>query len=90
MLLCPVCKIVLKNTLRSGVSIDFCPQCRGIWLDRNELDKIIERTAKRSGNAEEAPWRIRPPKPKTVQVYPPPPDEASQLYLEELFDDEDD
>ncbi len=32
-------------TDRQGVEIDFCPQCRGVWLDRGELDKIIERTA---------------------------------------------
>jgi Zn-finger nucleic acid-binding protein len=30
---------------RNGVEIDFCPQCRGVWLDRGELDKIIERAA---------------------------------------------
>jgi Zn-finger nucleic acid-binding protein len=30
---------------RSGVEIDYCPVCRGVWLDRGELDKIIERTA---------------------------------------------
>jgi uncharacterized protein len=90
MLLCPVCKIVLKNTLRSDVSIDFCPQCRGIWLDRNELDKIIERSAKRNSAAEGVSWRVRPQQSKTAtRVYPLPPDESSQLYLEELFDDDD-
>jgi Zn-finger nucleic acid-binding protein len=32
-------------TERNGIEIDYCPQCRGVWLDRGELDKIIERTA---------------------------------------------
>ena len=32
-------------TDRSGVEIDYCPQCRGVWLDRGELDKIIERSS---------------------------------------------
>ncbi|MBI4791640.1 MAG: zf-TFIIB domain-containing protein [Deltaproteobacteria bacterium] len=43
---CPVCTSVnLVMTDRQGVEIDYCPQCRGVWLDRGELDKIIERTA---------------------------------------------
>ena len=46
MMLCPVCKTVdLLMTERQGVEIDYCPQCRGVWLDRGELDKIIERSA---------------------------------------------
>ena len=45
-MLCPACKDVsLSMTDRQGIEIDFCPQCRGIWLDRGELDKIIERSA---------------------------------------------
>ncbi|AOS96963.1 hypothetical protein AUP74_01527 [Microbulbifer aggregans] len=43
---CPVCKDVsLVNAEREGIEIDYCPNCRGIWLDRGELDKIIERSA---------------------------------------------
>ncbi len=42
---CPVCNIDLKMADRQGVEIDYCPQCRGVWLDRGELDKIIERSA---------------------------------------------
>jgi Zn-finger nucleic acid-binding protein len=40
---CPVCDVTLSISSREGVEIDFCPQCRGVWLDRGELDKIIER-----------------------------------------------
>ncbi|MFN8379612.1 MAG: zf-TFIIB domain-containing protein [Anaerolineae bacterium] len=40
---CPVDGIELMMTSRSGVEIDYCPQCRGVWLDRGELDKLIER-----------------------------------------------
>lgn len=40
---CPVDGETLKITERSGVEIDYCPVCRGVWLDRGELDKIIER-----------------------------------------------
>ena len=42
---CPSCNVSLVMTERQGVEIDYCPQCRGIWLDRGELDKIIERSA---------------------------------------------
>ncbi len=41
---CPVCKdATLLMSEKNGVEIDYCPECRGIWLDRGELDKIIDR-----------------------------------------------
>lgn len=40
---CPIDGTELKIAERQGVEIDYCPQCRGVWLDRGELDKIIER-----------------------------------------------
>lgn len=42
---CPIDGTRLVMSDRSGVEIDYCPQCRGVWLDRGELDKIIERSA---------------------------------------------
>lgn len=43
-MMCPVgCASNLVMTERQGVEIDYCPTCRGVWLDRGELDKIIER-----------------------------------------------
>jgi uncharacterized protein len=42
---CPVCEVPLSISSREGVEIDFCPQCRGVWLDRGELDKVIERAS---------------------------------------------
>jgi len=51
---CPTCKVELKIADRQGVEIDYCPQCRGVWLDRGELDKIIERSAQDAGPAREA------------------------------------
>lgn len=41
---CPVDATTLVMSERSGVEIDYCPQCRGVWLDRGELDKIVERS----------------------------------------------
>ena len=40
---CPVDDETLQMTERSGVEIDYCPRCRGVWLDRGELDKILDR-----------------------------------------------
>lgn len=43
---CPHCHdVTLVMSDRQGVEIDYCPQCRGVWLDRGELDKLIERSA---------------------------------------------
>lgn len=43
---CPHCNdLALVMAERQGVEIDYCPQCRGVWLDRGELDKLIERSA---------------------------------------------
>lgn len=43
-MMCPVCQVALIMSDRNGVEIDYCPKCRGVWLDRGELDKIIERS----------------------------------------------
>ena len=45
---CPVCNVELKMTERQGIEIAYCPQCRGVWLDRGELDKIIGRSTSTS------------------------------------------
>lgn len=42
---CPIDNVELVMSERQGIEIDYCPQCRGVWLDRGELDKIIERSA---------------------------------------------
>lgn len=42
---CPIDNADLLMTSREGIEIDYCPQCRGVWLDRGELDKIIERSS---------------------------------------------
>lgn len=42
---CPICAVDLMMTERHGIEIDYCPKCRGVWLDRGELDKLIEKSA---------------------------------------------
>ncbi len=93
---CPVCKVPLVMSERQGVEIDYCPQCRGVWLDRGELDKIIERGA---AEAAPAPARSAPPPPQQPAYQPQAQYQPQQGYdpnyshkkrrksfLEELFD----
>ncbi len=83
---CPVCNVDLVMSERQGVEIDYCPKCRGVWLDRGELDKIIERTM------DGTPGRAAPPAGSS-QAYPDgdDDDDSSQQYgrkkswLGELF-----
>jgi Zn-finger nucleic acid-binding protein len=65
-MLCPHCKDVnLAMTDRQGIEIDYCPTCRGIWLDRGELDRLIERAERESAPppapVASAPYREAPP-----------------------------
>jgi Zn-finger nucleic acid-binding protein len=48
---CPTDQTTLVMAERSGIEIDYCPSCRGVWLDRGELDKIVERAAPQSAPA---------------------------------------
>ena len=57
---CPTCAVDLVMADRQGVEIDYCPKCRGVWLDRGELDKIIERSA---GAESAQPSRAQPSEP---------------------------
>jgi Zn-finger nucleic acid-binding protein len=68
---CPIDGTALVMTDRSGVEIDYCPSCRGVWLDRGELDKIIERSTPQA----------------TAQAAPPPPPPPSRGYEERGRDD---
>lgn len=90
---CPACHIDLNMTERQGIEIDYCPQCRGVWLDRGELDKLIERSIPdRSPGAPFDPrgYERRPPAEKRWDDD----DDARHRYrergrksfLDELFD----
>ncbi len=75
---CPIDGTELVMTDRQGVEIDYCPKCRGVWLDRGELDKIIERTVS-----------VAPPPPppsgRTYEERPRKKNRASS-FLDDLFD----
>jgi Zn-finger nucleic acid-binding protein len=48
---CPICRTPLVMSERQGIEIDYCPTCRGVWLDRGELDKIVDRSGAGAGAA---------------------------------------
>ena len=83
-MLCPACKTELKMSERSGIEIDYCPECRGVWLDRGELDKIIERSALAAPPPPPAApsWNA----PPQHGGYPPSYPKRRKSFLEELFD----
>lgn len=94
---CPICTTVnLVMSERQGVEIDYCPECRGVWLDRGELDKILERA-----RSAEAPGVAQPAgashPPLSGSGYAPNYDHGhghksghkpyrKKSFLEELFD----
>ncbi len=57
---CPTCSIDLVMSERQGIEIDYCPTCRGVWLDRGELDKIIERSQQDRTEAPQVPIPQQP------------------------------
>ncbi|HEX2214014.1 MAG TPA: zf-TFIIB domain-containing protein [Mycobacterium sp.] len=93
-MLCPLDQTELRITEREKVEIDYCPTCRGVWLDRGELDKIIERfAADRSTRA--AASDQRPDRGPGDGAYgrPADDDEARRRYAAQRgyrYDDDDD
>lgn len=80
---CPHCSTTLVMTDRQGIEIDYCPDCRGVWLDRGELDKLIERT----GGPVRSPRRDDDDDHKKVKYVPyPPKKKKMSSMLGEIFD----
>ena len=78
-MLCPTDGATLLMTDRQGVEIDYCPTCRGVWLDRGELDKIVERAGRELAAADTDDRREVPP--------PPPPPPPAPSYRRPYEDD---
>ncbi|HVJ70118.1 MAG TPA: zf-TFIIB domain-containing protein [Sphingomicrobium sp.] len=92
--LCPVDQTALVMSERQGVEIDYCPTCRGVWLDRGELDKIIEKhlatTATPAAPAapqprDQGPWPDQQ-RHSGQYGYGHKPHKRRKSFLEELFD----
>lgn len=82
---CPVCAVPLVMSERQGVEIDYCPQCRGVWLDRGELDKIIERSAGFDAQAAAPTQGLAPRAPAPLGEKP----KNDQYYRDHDYDDDD-
>ena len=84
---CPVDGAVLQMSDRQGVEIDYCPTCRGVWLDRGELDKIIERSE--SWTPAPEPRREERPRDRDDDRYQAGPykKKKKKSFLSELFED---
>ena len=90
---CPVDGATLVMSERSGIEIDYCPSCRGVWLDRGELDQIIERNAEQQVPAAQpvqaAPQQGQWPQqqqPHYGHDYRGKPHKRRKSFLEDLFD----
>jgi Zn-finger nucleic acid-binding protein len=86
---CPVCKqTTLLMMERQGIEIDYCPTCRGVWLDRGELDKIIERSQSYENQRISSAESFLNPAPEflpTVAAPVQPPQQPYQTYGENHF-----
>jgi Zn-finger nucleic acid-binding protein len=87
---CPVCNTELQMTTRAGIEIDYCPTCRGVWLDRGELDEIIERHVRETQSlmrgappayTPEPPAPTPPPRP-TARPQPRYDDDDDEYYYD--------
>lgn len=85
-MLCPACRTELQMSERSGVEIDYCPSCRGVWLDRGELDKIIERSASAATAPPALPSQGWSGGPAPHGGHRPHSQKRRKSFLEELFD----
>lgn len=80
---CPSDGTTLLMSERQGIEIDYCPQCRGIWLDRGELDKMLDRAqaeAESFSAQQQAPQQVAPPLPPQQQYSQPVP--PQQQYVD--------
>ena len=67
--MCPICSTELKMSDRAGIEIDYCPKCRGVWLDRGELDKIIEKSSADANSGESRKTASNPEFPAYGEKY---------------------
>jgi Zn-finger nucleic acid-binding protein len=89
---CPIDGATLVMSERQGIEIDYCPTCRGVWLDRGELDKIIERSGAADAPAAAAPppqgqqWSASPQQRPYGHGHHGQHYKRRKSFLEELFD----
>ena len=85
-MLCPICKEPLAPARRQGVQIDYCRQCRGIWLDRGELDKIIAHSVEHFKEQEAKHAAAQAQSSGERQPVYPAPEMRKRFLFEQFFD----
>jgi Zn-finger nucleic acid-binding protein len=83
---CPVDGTELRLSERQGIEIDYCPQCRGVWLDRGELDKILERSAQIANPDNRSSYRDDDDEPRQPRRDETRPQSKRRSFLEEILD----
>jgi Zn-finger nucleic acid-binding protein len=83
---CPVDGTERRLSERQGIEIDYCPQCRGVWLDRGELDKILERSAQIASPDNRSPYRDDDDEPRQARRDETRPQSKRRSFLEEILD----
>jgi Zn-finger nucleic acid-binding protein len=81
---CPTDDAILVMSERNGIEIDYCPECRGVWLDRGELDKILDRS--QNGGQTAQPQQSYPPQQSYSGHQQQPYRKKKENWLSELFD----
>lgn len=85
-MMCPVCSVELVMSERQSVEIDYCPKCRGVWLDRGELDKIIEKATAAQPTQPELPRGHRGHSEDDHYKHQHGQYKRKKSFLEEIFD----
>lgn len=87
---CPVCKGSFREVLREGILIDVCTQCRGVWLDRGELEKLLSLARADYSDAPPPQQTYAPPPQQTYQQPPQPQYRQPERHYRHDDDDDDD
>jgi len=83
---CPNCQTTLLITDKKGIEIDYCPDCRGIWLDRGELEKIVERSAEHYSRRENYEADFKRYGYDKDDHYKSHPGKKKRSFLDDIFD----
>lgn len=89
LLICPNCEVGMKEVTRNGVQIDVCPDCRAVWLDRGEMEKLLSAAREAAEEMEreyQEPRYQRPPEARQRGYGAPPYHKRPKSKLEKLFD----
>lgn len=83
---CTTCQTTLPIADKKGVEIDYCPDCRGIWLDRGEPEKILDRSADHYSNRSNYESDVKKYHYSDNDHYKSHPHKKKKSFLDDIFD----